>query len=352
MDFLHLHQHIPIVEYTAAVFPDELPLQQPGPSRNLEPEIVNMNSTEDLADMFSEDAMERLVNTYEEYMEETDDTVGMNRMEQMTNMCTGDMEVPVQDTDDESIATYTDFFTPVYTLARRQHVTRLSRYRAMMLVRWTNGLDISPLRVDSIERPRPTAAKADALFAREYAQTHTPQREAEPEDAVEDLEDAVAETDDPETNHLLECWHRAIAKCALAITCTLEEWEAGAEPAELEELEAANESYWQALSALAPSDMDYSLVSAKEEQEKGEDEEEDEEQEYNPGGQERVEVWLQGVFLTDQFEESEDEDEDKGCESEIEPELLPPLEASRRTWLQSPLAKFTEAQLAKMRATK
>jgi hypothetical protein len=146
MDFLHLHQHIPTVEYTAAVFPDELPLQQPGPSRNLEPEIVNMNSTEDLADMFSEDAMERLVDTNEEYMEETDDTINMNRMEQMTKMYTGDMEVPVQDTDDESIATHTDFFTPVYTLARRLHVTRLSRYRAMMLVRWTNGLDISPVR--------------------------------------------------------------------------------------------------------------------------------------------------------------------------------------------------------------
>jgi hypothetical protein len=145
-----------------------------------------------------------------------------------------------------------------------------------------------------------------------------------------------------------ECWRRAIAKCALATTGTLEEWEAGAEPAELEALEAANESYWQALSPLAPSDMDYSFVSAKEEQEK----EEDEEQEYNPGGQERVEVWLQGVLLKDQFEESEDEDEDEGYESEIELGLLPPLEAIPRTWLQSPLAKFTEAQLAKMRTTK
>jgi hypothetical protein len=368
------------MEYTPTLFPDELPLQQPRPSRNLKPKVVNMNSTEDLADTFSEDAMERLVETYEESMEETDNTINMNRMEQMTNMYTGDMEVPIQDTDNESIATHTDFFTPVYTLARRQHVTRLSWYRAMMLVRWTNGLDISPVRVDSSERPRPTAAKADALFAREYARTHTPQQEVEPEDAVADLEDAVAEADDPETNHMPECWRRAIAKCALATTCTLEEWEAGAQLAELEALgaanelcwqslspfsesyksaedfltelealEAANESYWQALLLLAPSDMDYSFVSAdygfvsaKEEQEKDEDEEGDEGQEYNPGGQERVEVWLQGLLLKDQSEESEDEDEDEGYESEIELELLPLLEASRRTWLQSPLAKFTE----------
>jgi hypothetical protein len=95
---------------------------------------------------------------------------------------------------------------------------------------------------------------------------------------------------------------------------------------------------------------EYGFVSAKEEQEGEEGEEQ--EQEYNPGGLERVEVWSQGLLLKDQFEESEDEDEDEGYESENELELHTLLEASRRTWLQSPVAKFTEAQLVELRATK